>query len=328
MAAGQVGRSALAKGSGGAGCFADELREGEAMMKEEKKDIYARVTDTIVAQLEKGVRPWHQPWIGGDAINRPLRHNGEAYRGINVLMLWGTAVERGYSSPYWMTFRQAGELNARVRKGEKGTLVVYANAISRSEQDEETGEDFERRIPYLKGYTVFNTQQIEALPERYALVERPVTEAAERIAKADEFFAATGATIQHGGVRAYYTGGNDLIQMPPFEAFEDVPAYYATLAHECIHWTKPKHRLDRDLGAKRWGDHGYAAEELVAELGAAFLCADLDLTPQLRDEHASYLATWLEVLKEDSRAIFTAAAHAQKAADYLHGLKAPLRSVA
>lgn len=291
-------------------------------MKEEKKDIYARVTDTIVAQLEKGVRPWHQPWSGEHAagrINRPIRHNGEAYRGINILMLWGTSVERGYDSPYWMTFRQANELGGKVRKGEKGTLVVYANALSRTEQDEETGEDFERRIPYLKGYTVFNTEQIDCLPERYSLIETPRITTQERIANADRFFSATGATIRHGGSRAFYTSGEDAIQMPPFEAFEDAPAYYATLAHECIHWTKPKHRLDRDLGAKRWGDHGYAAEELVAEMGAAFLCADLDLTPTLRDEHASYLASWLKVLKADSRAIFTAAAHAQKAADYLHG---------
>lgn len=300
-------------------------------MKEDKKDIYARVTDTIVAQLEKGVRPWHQPWSGehvAGRINRPLRHNGEAYRGINVLMLWGTSSERGYSSPYWMTFRQAGELGATVRKGEKGTLVVYANALTRSEQDEETGEDLERRIPYLKGYTVFNTEQIDGLPDRYTLLETPKVTPSERIARADQFFSASGATIRHGGARAYYTGSEDLIQMPPFEAFEDAPAYYATLAHECVHWTKAKHRLDRDLGGKRWGDHGYAAEELVAELGAAFLCADLDLTPALRDEHAAYLASWLKVMKEDNRAIFTAAAHAQKAADYLQGFASRIQQAA
>ncbi len=300
-------------------------------MNEDKKDIYARVTDTIVAQLEKGVRAWHQPWSGEHAagrINRPLRHNGEAYRGINILMLWGTSVERGFSSPYWMTFRQAGELGANVRKGEKGTLVVYANAISREETNEETGEDVEQRIPYLKGYTVFNTEQIEGLPERYTLLETPQIKAAERIANAEQFFEKTGATIRHGGNRAYYSGGEDFIQMPLFEAFEDAPAYYATLAHECIHWTKPKQRLDRDFGAKRWGDNGYAIEELVAELGAAFLCADLNLTPALRDEHASYLASWLKVLKEDSRAIFTAAAHAQKAADFLHGLEASSQQAA
>lgn len=300
-------------------------------MKDEKKDLYTRVTETIVAQLEKGVRPWHQPWSADNAtgrINRPLRHNGEAYRGINVLMLWGTSVDRGYTSPHWMTFRQAGELGANVKKGEKGTLVVYANALSRTEHDEETGEDQERRIPYLKGYTVFNAEQIEGLPERYTLIETPQITPSERIAHADQFFAATGAVIRHGGARAYYTGGDDLIQMPPFEAFEDAPAYYATLGHECIHWTKSKKRLDRDLGAKRWGDHGYAVEELVAELGAAFLCADLNLTPVLQDEHASYIATWLTVLKQDSRAIFTAAAHAQKAADYLKGLAEPAQAAA
>lgn len=143
-------------------------------MKEDRQDIYTRVTETIIAQLEKGVRPWHQPWSGEHAagkINRPLRHNGEGYRGINVLMLWGTSVERGYSSPHWMTFRQAGELGANVRKDEKGTLVVYANSLTVEGKDEATGEDTESRIPYLKGYTVFNAEQIDGLPERYTLIE-------------------------------------------------------------------------------------------------------------------------------------------------------------
>jgi antirestriction protein ArdC len=139
--------------------------------------------------------------------------------------------------------------------------------------------------------------------------------------RADRFFAATNADIRHGGDRAYYAAGSDHVQMPPFECFRDSESYAATLAHELTHWTKHKTRLDREFGRKRWGDEGYAMEELVAELGAAFLCADLDLTLDVRDDHAAYLANWLTVLKRDNRAIFSAAAHAQRAADFLHGLQ-------
>ncbi|GAB5373665.1 MAG: hypothetical protein AcusKO_01270 [Acuticoccus sp.] len=150
----------------------------------------------------------------------------------------------------------------------------------------------------------------------------------ERNAAADAFFTATGAYIRHGGNRAYYAPGPDYVQMPEFAAFRDAGAYYATLAHECTHWTNHKTRLDRDLGRKKWGDSGYAMEELVAELGAAFLCADLGLTPEPREEHAAYIGDWLEVLKGDKRAIFHAASHAQKAADYLHSLQHPLKEEA
>jgi len=143
----------------------------------------------------------------------------------------------------------------------------------------------------------------------------------QRIERAESFFAATHADIRHGGNMAYYNIGSDFVQMPPFESFRDAENYYAILAHECTHWTRHKSRLDRDLGRKRWGDAGCAMEELVAELGSAFLCADLDLTPEIREDHAAYIANWLEVLKNDKRAIFSAAAHAQKAADYLAGLQ-------
>ena len=135
------------------------------------------------------------------------------------------------------------------------------------------------------------------------------------------FFAATGAEIRHGGNRAYYAEGADLIQMPPFESFRDAESFAATLAHECVHWTKHEKRLARDFGRKRFGDEGYAREELVAELGSAFLSADLGITPEVRDDHASYIASWLKVLKNETRFIFTAASHAQRAADYLHGLQ-------
>jgi antirestriction protein ArdC len=220
-----------------------------------------------------------------------------------------------------MTFKQALDLKASVRKGEHGSLVVYASKITRTETDEGTGEENERDIPFLKGYTVFNVEQIEGLPEHYYFKPEPRGETLPRIAKAEEFFAATSATIRHSGTQAYYSISSDHVQMPPFETFRDAESYYATLAHETTHWTRHKTRLNREFGRKRFGDEGYAMEELVAELGSAFLSADLELTPELRDDHASYLASWIKVLKDDTRAIFTAAAHAQRAADFLNGLQ-------
>ena len=290
----------------------------------ERKDVYSRVTDRIIADLEQGVRPWMKPWNAEHAagrITRPLRHNGQPYNGINVLMLWSAAMDRGYSAPIWMTYKQAAEMGAHVRKGEKGELVVYANTITRKETDAETGEDAERTIPFLKGYTVFNAEQIDGLPERFTQLAEPTLDPVERIERAEAFFAATKADIRHGGNMACYAIGLDRIQMPPFVAFRDAESYYATLAHESVHWTRHPSRLDRDLGRKAFGDAGYAREELVAELGSAFLAADLGLTLEPRDDHASYIGHWLAVLKEDKRAIFQAAAHAQRAADFLNGLQ-------
>lgn len=284
-----------------------------------KADVYEKVTAQIVAALEEGVRPWLKPWNAEHAagrITRPLRANGIPYRGINVLMLWGAAVEHGFGAPLWLTYKQAQELGGQVRKGEKGSLVVYANTITKTEQDE-TGADVERNIPFMKGYTVFNAEQVDGLPAHFYALAAPALDPLARDARAEAFFAATGATIRHGGNQAFYTMAEDRVQMPPFEAFRDSESYYATLAHELTHWTRHPKRLERDFGRKTWGDEGYAMEELVAELGAAFLAADLDLTPEVRADHASYIASWLKVLKDDKRAIFSAAAHAQRAVDYL-----------
>jgi antirestriction protein ArdC len=287
-------------------------------------DVYSRITGKIVADLEQGVRPWLRPWSAGHIegrITRPLRHNGVAYQGINVIMLWSAAAAAGYSSPFWLTFKQARECGGNVRKGEHGELVVYANRISRSSTNEE-GDEIEISIPFLKGYTVFNAEQCENLPPHLtAKTETPALPFLQRIESADRFFAATSADIRHGGTRAYYAEGPDYVQMPPFETFCDAESYAATLGHETVHWTKHKKRLDRDFGRKRYGDDGYAREELVAELGSAFLCADLGITPEIRADHASYISSWLEVLGNDKRFVFTAASHAQKAVDYLHGLQ-------
>jgi antirestriction protein ArdC len=300
-----------------------EKRHAATSGAKDRKDVYSRVTDRIIADLEQGVRPWVKPWNAehlAGRITRPLRHNGTPYRGINVVMLWMAAVAQGYACPIWMTFRQAKELGGFVRKGETGALVVYANTFTTTETDED-GEESEREIPYLKGYTVFNCEQIEGLPAHYFARAEASARPLERIAEAEDFFAHTGADIRHGGDRAYYAIQPDYIQMPPAETFRDAESYAATLAHELTHWTRHPTRLDRDLGRKRWGDEGYAREELVAEIGAAFLCADLGITPEVREDHAAYLASWLEVLKDDKRAVFQAAALAQKAVDYLHGLQ-------
>ena len=289
-----------------------------------RTDVYQRITDRIVSELEKGVRPWLKPWNAEHAagrITRPLRGNGIPYRGINVLMLWSAAMEKGFAAPIWMTFKQALEFNAHVRKGEQGSLVVYADKIIRAETDADTGEESERAIPFMKGYTVFNVEQIDGLPERFYAKAEPRGETVQRIERVEGFFAATGAVVRHGGNRAYYSISTDHVQMPPIEAFRDAESYYATRAHETVHWTRHQSRLDRDFGRKRYGDEGYAIEELVAELGSAFLSADLDLTPEVRDDHAAYIASWIKVLKDDKRAIFSAASHAQRAADFLHGLQ-------
>jgi len=188
-------------------------------------------------------------------------------------------------------------------------------------EEQDDGTEEERSFRFMKAYTVFNVDQVEGLPDHYYVKPEPVIDPAQRDESAERFFAATGADVRHGGNRAYYSGGSDHVQMPVFECFRSPEAYYATLAHELTHWTKHPKRLDREFGRKKWGDEGYAREELVAELGAAFLCADLGLTPEAGTDHAAYIQSWLKVLKNDKRAVFSAAAYAQKAADFLHGLQ-------
>ena len=290
----------------------------------EIKDVYSRITNRIVADLEQGVRPWMKPWSTGQAagrISRPLRHNGIPYQGINVVMLWSAATEKGYASPLWLTFKQALEQGGAVRKGEKGELVVYANRLTRTETDDK-GEESQREIPFLKGYTVFNAEQCDGLPARFSATAAPPAQPpSARLAAAERFFSHTGADIREGGLRAYYSPQTDHIQLPPFVTFRDAESHAATTAHELTHWTKHDSRLARDFGRKRFGDEGYATEELVAELGAAFLAADIGITPEVREDHAAYIASWLTALKDDKRLIFSAAAHAQRAVDFLHALQ-------
>ena len=291
--------------------------------KTPRADIYSRVTDRIVEQLSQGVKPWLKPWNAEHAagrITRPLRCNGEPYRGVNVLMLWDAADSHGYASPLWLTFLQAKELGGHVRKGERSSPVVYASTFRKTETND-AGEESEAEIPFLKEYAVFNAEQCEGLPERfYAMKEEP-NSTIERIAHADEFFRNTGARIEEGGNQAFYRISDDVVRMPKLETFRDAESHAATLAHELTHWTRHSSRLDRDLGRKRFGDAGYAMEELVAELGSAYLCADLSITPEDREDHAAYIEGWLKVLQNDKKAIFTAASHAAKAVDFLFDLQ-------
>lgn len=285
-----------------------------------RADVYERITASIVAQLDQGTRPWMQPWSAGGSPVRPLRHNGVPYRGINTLLLWMTAAERGFVSPFWMTYKQAQELGGQVRKGEKSTLVVYAGAIEK--QDEEVnGAPAERRIPFMKGYSVFCADQIEDLPEHfYVKAEAPDgAETKERIARVDAYFKHTGADIREGGNKAFYSPIGDYIQMPPFLAFVSAEAFSTILGHEAIHWTAS--RVGRDLSRYAKDNSERAREELIAELGSVFFAADLNLEIEPRDDHAAYIKSWVAVLKNDKRAIFQAASLAEKALTYLHSLQ-------
>jgi len=230
-------------------------------------------------------------------------------------------MENGYVAPIWMTFNQAKQLCANVRKGEHGSLVVFADRMTKTVQDEK-GEDVEKHIPFMKGYTVFNVEQIENLPVHYyARTEPKHATELERNEAVEKFVASTGAVIKHGGNRAFYRMADDIVQMPELQAFKNTESYYATAAHEITHWTRHPSRLDRSFEQKRFGDSGYAMEELVAEIGSAFLCADLEITPEPREDHAAYIESWLKALKNDKRAVFTASSHAQRATDYLHSLQ-------
>ncbi len=287
---------------------------------ESRADIYQRITDQIAAAIEAGAGKWQMPWhpgVDGAAPVLPVNAaTGKPYRGVNTIVLWAAAQAGGYPSAIWATYRQWTELGAQVRKGERASPVVFWKISDKDEQEEDADEGMEdgrRSRVFARGYNVFNAAQVDG----YAVPALPVLPEAERIGHAEAFFAAIGADIRHGGNRACYVPSLDQIRMPPFEAFCDPVAYYATLAHEATHLTGHPSRCARDLRG-RFGEEAYAAEELIAELGAAFVCADLALTPEPRPDHAAYVASWLRVLRSDKRAIFTAAAKAQQAADWMH----------
>src|ERR1700722_453943 len=244
------------------------------------------------------------------------------YRGVNVLALWATAEEKGYTSGTWGTYRQWSEIGAQEKKGEKASSIVFYKELEYA-PDSEAGDTETTTRLFARATPVFAAEQVDGYQS--PAIDAPAT-IITPIEQAESFVAATGAAISHGGSRAFYRPSTDSIQLPPREALTgsatSTPAesYYSTLCHELIHFTSAKHRCNRQLG-KRFGDQAYAMEELVAELGAAFLCADLGITDEPRADHAQYLATWLAVLKADKKAIFTAASKASEAAAFLTALQ-------
>lgn len=281
-------------------------------MGKAKFDVYAHVTDAIIAEIEAGTPPWQKPWTGGaGGTCLPVRWNGEAYRGINVLMLWATAAAKGYGSERWMTYKQAAELGGQVRKGEKSATVVKYGTI---ERENDAGE--EQRVAYARAYRVFNADQIDGLPEDFYIQPDPPRDlGTESDPELEAFFAATGATIiTSDEPRAYYRPSTDTVHMPPTRTFHDASRYFGVLGHEVSHWTGSPKRLDRL--ARFASKSEYAFEELCAELGASMVSARLGVTPSF-EQSAAYIESWLSVLREDSRAIFRAASEAQKAADYI-----------
>ena len=278
-------------------------------MAKAKRDLEQEITNKVIAQLEQGVAPWRKSWASIDG-GLALRENGEPYRGWNQLILSMS----GYSNPYWLTYKKAKELGGQVRGGEKGTAISYWGKAPSKKEDEE-GKSF----MFMKTYSVFNVEQIDGLPEKFfpAPVER--TEV-ERDQAAEEYIAACGADIRWGGGRACYIPSQDCITLPAIDDFEDYAAYAGTAVHELAHWTGHEKRLDRDLKTGH-GTKDYAREELVAECSATLIMGRLGLEVEPREDHASYLASWLEVLKEDKTAIRKAFSQAQKVVDFLDDLQ-------
>lgn len=285
-------------------------------MNTEKKDIFQRVTDVIVKAIEEGTGAYRMPWrTSGGFPNSPTNAvSKRPYRGINVLVLWATAQEKGYKSGTWATYKQWQELGAQVRKGEKSANVVFWKFFDRDEAAEEQPEETKsRRIPMARDYWVFNAEQVEG----YTTTDEQKVSREERIESAESFFRELGVEAKPGGNRAFYLVETDTVHMPDFTAFKEPLFYYSVLSHESVHWSGAASRLNRDLTG-RFGSESYAIEELVAELGAAFLCAELGLPTDPREDHAPYIANWLKALKSDKRAIFTAAAKAQEAVDWMN----------
>jgi antirestriction protein ArdC len=283
-----------------------------------KFDVYQHVTDTILAEIEKGCVPWHQPWTGGrTGLALPKRVTGECYRGINVLMLWLTASAKGYASPTWMTYRQAQELGGQVRKGEKSATVVKFGAIEKEVEDAVTGDaDTVKRL-YARAYHVFNVDQIDGLAEQWYLRPDPARDLGTQADPGlDTWFGSMGVPIEQSDEpSAYYVPAEDRIHMPRIATFENGEAFYGTLAHEMAHATKHPTRLDRRHEAKTQKEN-YAREEVVAELAASMVGARLGIRVQF-DQSAAYLESWITAMREDNRAIIRAASMAQAAADWM-----------
>src|SRR6185312_6827757 len=281
-----------------------------------KRDLYAEVSTRILAELEAGAAPWIKSWAATAGANTPCNAvSNRPYSGCNVVLLW-MAQTAGFRSPRYLTFKQALELGGHVRKGERGTKVYFVKQLEIREDAD--GEASTRLVPMMREYTVFSVSQCDGLPDSVT-TGKPmrVRNPDARDELADDFLRSTGADIREGHGEAMYLPSRDFISLPAFEAFKSADHFYNVAYHELVHWCGSRSRLDRDL-KNRFGSRNYAAEELIAELGAAFLCAEFGFNNDLR--HAGYIGHWIELLKADKRAFFTACSQASKAADYLRGL--------
>jgi antirestriction protein ArdC len=288
----------------------------------ERGSVYERITAEIIAAIEKGTGAWRMPWHhDGSAIFRPQNiSSGKVYCGLNTVALWAAAETAGFTHGLWGTYRQWLARGAQVRKGERASLIVFWKVDDPDDQDDgDTSDDESRRKRFMaRGYSVFNVAQVDGFvpPEPYVLPE------GERIGHADTFLSALKINMQHGADSAYYRPSDDTVHLPAFAHFRDVVSYYGVALHECGHATGAKHRLDRDLTG-RFGSETYAAEELCVELASAMVLADLGLANHPRPDHAAYVASWLKVMRDDPRAIFTAASKAQAIADWMHAQQPP-----
>lgn len=277
-----------------------------------KTDIQKQVTDDIIAAIEKGVMPWRRDWVDGVGNALPTNiASKKAYRGVNVCLLWSRATAKGYSSNTWGTYKQIADAGGQVRPGQKATTVIFYKPFKIAGKD--GAED--KTIPLMRSFAVFNAEQCDGLP---IVTPKALPTSTESLEIGEAFIAATGARVRHNAGRAYYSPLEDYIGMPELKLFGSAGGYYATAIHELVHWTGHKTRINRQFG-KRFGDDAYAFEELIAELGAAFTCAELGL-PYKLESHASYLDNWLKVLKGDKAAFFKAATEASKANLFLTDL--------
>lgn len=300
------------------------LAQQEQPQPIKRRDLHQHVTDTIIQQLEAGVVPWQQSWKGSNKslFDIPANYTtGKKYRGINIVLLWCSAIEKQYTSHEWGSFKQWQAKNEMIRKGEKGSLIVYYDTLER----EVDGEI--KKIPFLKSSVVFNRcQLVNYKPEEQIPEDINQVSLVKRLDRVEDFITNTKAVIEHKGDSPFYRPSEDKIYMPHGSNFTDTETatategYYSTLFHELTHWTGSKSRLKRE-GGKKFGDENYATEELVAELGAAFLCSELKINNVEKGDQASYIAGWLKVLKNNKNCIITAASEASKAVDFLQGLQ-------
>ncbi len=285
----------------------------------DRTNLYDEITGKIIAELEVGSFPWVQPW-GTASAKAPLglprnAATGRSYSGINILILWGAVVQHGFPGQGWLTYRQAAALGGNVRKGEQGTTVVYADRFVPEDEKRrarETGEEAQA-IPFLKRFTVFNAAQCERLPDDITVAVPPPPPGLIE-PRVEALIRATGVDFRIGGDRAFYVPADDYVVVPPPQAYFEPINWHRTALHELGHASGHRSRLNRDFSSS-FGTKKYAFEELIAEMSAAFCCASLGIVPTVR--HADYIGSWLDVLREDSRAVVRAASQASKAADWI-----------